>query len=302
MSKYVYVGAAGAPANGSGPKMQGAYRLDAASGKWEQMGGGLPANVEVRSIRVQPGSPNIVYVGSQDGVWRSDDAGTTWRHLAPARQGKGGLVDPDPSEEPECAAGRHRGHDRLSQRERRRELYRIEGPRPERRREDELPDTRAADRGGAAEPGRNLRRAGSRRHGAQPRRRQDLGRLQSEPARLHRAAEISQQDRQRHRDRRHDGLARAGGQRRAAGRGVPGQPHGSVPQPGPRQDLEGHGGRPLLAADLCARRADLAAQSEHDVCGAEHRRRRPTPARSIAATIMARPGSASIMASRSTRR
>ena len=50
MAKYVYVGAAGAPATGSGPKMQGAYRLDAATGKWEQMAGGLPANVEVRSI------------------------------------------------------------------------------------------------------------------------------------------------------------------------------------------------------------------------------------------------------------
>lgn len=81
MAKYVYVGAAGAPATGSGPKMQGAYRLDTASGAWEQMAGGLPANVEVRSIRIQPSSPNIVYLGSGDGLWRSDDAGTTWKHL-----------------------------------------------------------------------------------------------------------------------------------------------------------------------------------------------------------------------------
>src|SRR5688572_28620261 len=81
MGKYVYVGAAGAPATGSGPKMQGAYRLDAASGKWEQMAGGLPANVEDRSITIQQGAPNTVYLGSVDGVWRSDDAGATWRHL-----------------------------------------------------------------------------------------------------------------------------------------------------------------------------------------------------------------------------
>ena len=26
-------------------------------------------------------APNIVYLGSGDGVWRSDDAGATWRHL-----------------------------------------------------------------------------------------------------------------------------------------------------------------------------------------------------------------------------
>lgn len=81
MARYVYVGAAGAPATGSGPKMQGAWRLDATTGQWEQMAGGLPANVEVRSIRIQPGSPNTVYLGSGDSVWRSDDAGATWRHL-----------------------------------------------------------------------------------------------------------------------------------------------------------------------------------------------------------------------------
>ena len=82
MGKFVYVGAAGAPATGSGPKMQGAYRLDAASGTWEQMSGGLPGGIEVRSITIPPGTPNVVYLGSQDGVWRSDDSGATWRHLA----------------------------------------------------------------------------------------------------------------------------------------------------------------------------------------------------------------------------
>jgi photosystem II stability/assembly factor-like uncharacterized protein len=81
MAKYVYVGAAGAPATGAGPKMQGAYRLDAANGTWEQLAGGLPANIEVRSITVQPGAPNTVYLGSGDGVWRSDDSGATWKHL-----------------------------------------------------------------------------------------------------------------------------------------------------------------------------------------------------------------------------
>ena len=302
MAKYVYVGAAGAPATGSGPKMQGAYRLDAASGQWEQMAGGLPANIEVRSITIQPGAPNIVYLGSGDGVWRSDDSGGTLEAPAPARQGKGRLVDPDPPEEPGRAAGRHGSDDRLPQRQRRQELCRTESPRPRRRGEDELPDPRAAHCGGAAEPGRNLRGAGGRRHGAQPRRRQDLGGLQPEPARLHRAAEIPQQDRQRHRDRRHDGFARAGGLGRAAGRGVPRQPHGAVPQPGSRENMEGHGGRPLLAADLCARRADLAARPEHDVCGAERcrglRRRLALSQRRSSA----RPGSGSTTASRSAPR
>ena len=30
---------------------------------------------------IQPGAPNIVYLGSGDGVWRSDDSGSTWKHL-----------------------------------------------------------------------------------------------------------------------------------------------------------------------------------------------------------------------------
>jgi photosystem II stability/assembly factor-like uncharacterized protein len=81
MQRYVYVGAAGAPATGSGPLMQGAYRLNVDSGQWQRMSGGLPADVEVRSIVTQPGAPNIVYAGSQNGLYRSTDAGDTWKHL-----------------------------------------------------------------------------------------------------------------------------------------------------------------------------------------------------------------------------
>ncbi len=81
MQRYVYVGAAGAPATGSGPKMQGAYRLNVDSGQWQRLSGGLPSDIEVRSIVTQPGAPNVVYAGSQNGVYRSKDAGDTWQHL-----------------------------------------------------------------------------------------------------------------------------------------------------------------------------------------------------------------------------
>ena len=69
MQRYVYVGAAGAPATGSGPQMQGAYRLNVDSGQWQRLSGGLPADIEVRSIVTQPGAPNVVYAGSQNGVY-----------------------------------------------------------------------------------------------------------------------------------------------------------------------------------------------------------------------------------------
>jgi len=81
MERFVYVGAAGAPATGSGPQMQGAYRLDVASGKWLRLDGGLPRDVEVRSIVSQPGALGIVYAGSQDGLYRSVDGGEHWTKL-----------------------------------------------------------------------------------------------------------------------------------------------------------------------------------------------------------------------------
>ena len=81
MPRYVYVGAAGAPATGSGPPMQGAYRLNVDNGQWVRLSGGLPNDVEVRSIVTQPDAPNVVYAGAQHGVYRSKDAGDTWQLL-----------------------------------------------------------------------------------------------------------------------------------------------------------------------------------------------------------------------------
>src|SRR5437868_14408245 len=81
MQRYVYVGAAGAPATGSGPQMQGTYRLNVDSGQWQRLTGGLPGDIEVRSIVTQPDAPNIVYAGAQNGLYRSTDAGDTCQAL-----------------------------------------------------------------------------------------------------------------------------------------------------------------------------------------------------------------------------
>jgi photosystem II stability/assembly factor-like uncharacterized protein len=40
----------------------------------------LPANVVV----IDPASANTVYVGTDMGIWESDDGGATWKHAGPA--------------------------------------------------------------------------------------------------------------------------------------------------------------------------------------------------------------------------
>ncbi|MBX3500381.1 MAG: hypothetical protein KF889_13110 [Alphaproteobacteria bacterium] len=84
MGTYVFAGAApvvagsnSAAASSSG----GLFRMDMADGKWTALGKGLPDKVEARSIVVQPGAADTVYVGTQDGPYRSTDGGETWTRL-----------------------------------------------------------------------------------------------------------------------------------------------------------------------------------------------------------------------------
>jgi len=85
MANHVYVGAAAfaGAVNGAATAPGGLYRLDGDSGRWDRLAGGLPDPIEPRCVAVAPGAPNVVYAGTQAGVWRSDDAGDTWRALAP---------------------------------------------------------------------------------------------------------------------------------------------------------------------------------------------------------------------------
>ena len=77
---YVYAGLAGE--TGPGRVVQsGLYRKAAAGGEWESLGSGLPEAPAVRAIAVHPQRPEVVYVGTQAGPYRSTDHGAHWEKV-----------------------------------------------------------------------------------------------------------------------------------------------------------------------------------------------------------------------------
>ena len=78
---YVYAGAATWPGAAADTRTHGLYRLDPHTNDWEELAGGLPAAAEVRCILLDSRSPGIVWVGTQDGPFKSGDAGETWTAL-----------------------------------------------------------------------------------------------------------------------------------------------------------------------------------------------------------------------------
>src|SRR5215831_17537510 len=77
---YVYVGLAGETAPGR-PVKSGLYRMAAGDDRWELATRGLPAAPAIRAIATHPESPEIVFVGTQDGPYRSSDHGEHWDKL-----------------------------------------------------------------------------------------------------------------------------------------------------------------------------------------------------------------------------
>jgi len=77
---YVYVGLAGETAPGR-PMQSGLYRLAAGDDRWESATRGLPDAPAIRAIAPHPRHPEIVFVGTQHGPYRSDDHGEHWERL-----------------------------------------------------------------------------------------------------------------------------------------------------------------------------------------------------------------------------
>jgi photosystem II stability/assembly factor-like uncharacterized protein len=57
----------------------GLFRTTPERGEWETLTKGLPENPEARVVRFHPTDPDVVYAGTQDGVYRSLDGGDTWQ-------------------------------------------------------------------------------------------------------------------------------------------------------------------------------------------------------------------------------
>jgi photosystem II stability/assembly factor-like uncharacterized protein len=79
MGASVFAGAAFWDKAASGTRTQGLFGLDAGSGEWHSVTGGLPDPVEVRCIARR--DADTIYVGTQVGPYRSMDGGRSWRLL-----------------------------------------------------------------------------------------------------------------------------------------------------------------------------------------------------------------------------
>jgi photosystem II stability/assembly factor-like uncharacterized protein len=59
-------------------KKSGALYRGSGEGDWEQVTKGLPDPVSVQAITVHPTNRDVIFVGTQDGPFRSSDGGATW--------------------------------------------------------------------------------------------------------------------------------------------------------------------------------------------------------------------------------
>ena len=61
----------GAPSREGIPLRGGLFRCTAGGDGWEALSAGLPQNAEVHVILVHPDNPDVIFVGTQDGPYRS---------------------------------------------------------------------------------------------------------------------------------------------------------------------------------------------------------------------------------------
>ncbi len=57
----------------------GLYRRTDGEQEWQSSYNGLPEHPQVRALAVHPKNPQVVYAGTQDGVYRSEDKGDHWK-------------------------------------------------------------------------------------------------------------------------------------------------------------------------------------------------------------------------------
>ena len=77
MVTKIYAGAARG-FGGSATAQGGLFRRALGDDPWQKLAGGLPADAEIHAIAVHPGDAQLVYAGTQEGPYRSTDAGDKW--------------------------------------------------------------------------------------------------------------------------------------------------------------------------------------------------------------------------------
>ncbi len=65
----------------AGAEVSGLYRKEAADAHWESLTDGVPPAAQVRAIAIHPQNSNVVFVGTQRGVYRSQDSGDHWQRM-----------------------------------------------------------------------------------------------------------------------------------------------------------------------------------------------------------------------------
>src|SRR5713101_3724868 len=73
----VYVGAAGSNSGARG----GIFRRTVGNGGWTALTEGLPEASHVQAITVHPTNPDIIYLGTRSGPYRSTNRGERWERL-----------------------------------------------------------------------------------------------------------------------------------------------------------------------------------------------------------------------------
>src|SRR6266481_4432482 len=75
---HVYAGAA----RSMGGTLGGIFRQAVGDNGWEHLTNGVPEGAEVHAITVHPENPDVVYIGTTKGTYRSTNRGTRWEKLS----------------------------------------------------------------------------------------------------------------------------------------------------------------------------------------------------------------------------
>ncbi len=111
------------PANLFISACSGIYRSDSAGELFRKIQGIPYSARRTRMLQMDPTDHNVVYAGTTEGLWKTIDAGATWKHMT----GSNIVINDvlmDPRQSVARAAG-HRSQRRAGQRRWRRDLYRF---------------------------------------------------------------------------------------------------------------------------------------------------------------------------------